>query len=121
MFVLVDDYEFKFPVDVKMPDPKTPGRFVTQQFQATFRAMSQDEARRIDGEMAELSDAERQVREHELLHRVVLDWSDVVGEDRKPVAFSDDALAKALQFPWVRTALYTAYAKAMSGDAKRGN
>lgn len=119
-FVLIEEHLFWWPVTVSLPDPDRPGAVMEQAFEVQFLALPRDEAIAMDSAYAALkTHEEREAHEHDLLRRVVRDWKDVVDEKKAAVAYSEAMLDKALQFAWVRTGFYRAYAQAMSGEAAK--
>lgn len=119
-FVLTDDYRYRWPVTVRVPDPQKPGAFVEQTFEAEFRAMSEKRAREIDTAYAALErPEERAAHQHDVLREILTGWSGVEGEKGKDVPFSPKTLELALQFQMFRTAVYEAYAASMRGDGVR--
>jgi hypothetical protein len=122
-FTLAKEHLYWWPVEIKMPDPAKPGKFHTQKFQMQFRAQPTDEARELTREIEGLPAEQQAEREHAHLICVCRDWNeDVVDEDNKPIAFSEDRLRQALQFAWFRMGLYTAYRDSIVGDeARKGN
>lgn len=119
-FVLIEKHLFWWPVTVSLPDPECPGAVMEQSFEALFLALPRDEAIEMDAAYAALKTREeREAHEYDLLRRVVRDWKDVVDENNAVVAYSEAMLDKALQFAWVRTGFYRAYAQAMSGEAAK--
>ena len=122
-FILAKEHLYWWPVEIKLPDPNRAGHFQTQKFQMLFLAMPTDEARALTKEIEALPADQQADREHEHLIRVCRNWNeDVVGEDKKPVPFSEDGLRQALQFPWFRQGLYTAYLNSLRGEeARKGN
>lgn len=120
-FRLAETYVFWFPVSVSIPDEKKPGKFVTQTFDVQFEALKLDDAKKIDDELAELDEAGRRSRQFKMLTTVVRNWRGVVDDVGDEVVFSEEAFDRALQYAWIRTSLYDAYSKALSGEARRGN
>lgn len=138
MFVLQDVVTIWWPVEVKVPDAKVHGRFVTQQFEAEFKVLNADDGQARMAERAEVlggkesdeDEAERPVRDvvKELQEfdfatwaTIVLDWRGVQDADRQEVPFSDDLLIKAVKQPLTRKAFERAYAEILSGEPKKGN
>lgn len=120
MFQLVDRYLFWWPCSASVPEADRPGKFLKSDFMLRFEAPPQTEARRLAEELATLDPAARAEREHELLYRYVHDWRDVVDADKNPVPFDREAFGRALEWPWFRTAAYSALSEALEGG-RRGN
>lgn len=115
MFVLSTVYRFSWPATALVPDVSQPGQVVKQRFQLSFEALPRDEwlavsqAAALDGSDANFS----------VLLRVIKGWDQVISDDNEPVPFSEGALRQAMQFSWFRTAAFTSYAEALSGEAAR--
>ncbi|MQT13640.1 hypothetical protein [Segnochrobactrum spirostomi] len=120
MFTLVDRYLFWWPCSADVPDEARPGKFNKQSFKLRFEALPRSEAQGLAAELAALDPDEREKREHELLYRVVHDWSEVVDAQKEPVPFERDTFARALEWSWFRTAAYRGLTEALEGGP-RGN
>ncbi len=118
MFVLTSTYRFWWPVTVMSPDPTLTGRLVKQEFEIRFEAMPQDEAIKLQAELAALPPEEFLPRQHEQLIRVVKDWREVTDETGDAVPFGEDAFRLALQQSWFRTGVWQAYVDALNGTEK---
>lgn len=124
-FRLVTEHVFDWPIDISVPDPANPGKFLKQKMTGKFRFISRDEAYRQRDFLAGLkSEEEREQHEHDVIRTALIGWNenDVLDEDGQPVPFSSEALEQAIQLHWFRQGVYRAYEKAMLGDgARRGN
>lgn len=120
-FALTTDYRYPWPVTIKKPDPKKPGKAVEQKFEMTFRQLPDAEAREIDATAASAkTPAEVNAHEHDLLRRVCVGWNeDVVDESGDPVPFSADIFEKALQDIYFRIGVYQAYRASIALDGGR--
>lgn len=115
-FSITDDYHFWWPVTVRVPSAQRPGEIEEQSFEARFRALTSDEATKLDAKITESDD--RQGAEQMLLREVVVDWRGVEDEAGASIGFAT-GLDIALSVSWIRAGLYRAYAQAMAGDAAR--
>lgn len=110
MFVFEENYEFDWPVTVKMP--AADGE-VKQTFTVRFR-LPEDEAEavaRLEGETnEELIEASRA-----RIARYVAGWADIGTPDGKPLPFSAEALARLLKRAPFRIALEIAFGEAALG------
>jgi hypothetical protein len=59
--------------------------------------------------------------QHPFLRHVVKDWDGVEDENGEPLPFSEDALARALELPWVAQALMAEYSRGLAGEPRLGN
>ena len=118
-FKLTREHIYPWPVKVNVPDPDKAGAIIEQTFNMTFRALPLDEAQALDAEIAELPEAERNARQHDMLRRVCVGWDDqVIGDDNKPAAFSAELLDQMLMLhSWYRIGLYKAYQESLTGRA----
>lgn len=122
-FRLTQDHVFSWPIKISIPDPDKAGDVVIRSFNMTFRAMPLAEAHALDAAWEKMTPKEQTVHQDDVLRRVCIGWDDgVVGDDRKPVPFSSEALEQALQFSWFRLGVYRAFRDAMDGrGAAEGN
>lgn len=111
-----------WPVDVRQPDTEKAGEFTTSTFEAQFVALSEEEMRRIAGEIADQpTERLRAARQHDLLLSAVVAWRDIEDGDGKPVPFSAATLHKVVYSnTWVREALYNAYRASLNPPAQIG-
>ncbi|KMO39611.1 hypothetical protein [Methylobacterium aquaticum] len=122
MFVVASQRLFWWPVTVSIPHPTEAGRQEKHTFDMQFRALPQDEARRIDEERNALPEDEQAARMFDFIHQVAVGWRDVVAEDKTDVPFSRELLEQQLQFPWFRDGILRAYEEAVTGgEARLGN
>lgn len=119
-FVLTESYVYDWPVKALVPDPSKPGAMLEQELVVKFAAMSRDEAKRLDAEIAALPETEQVARQDDVLRRVLVGWEGVVDSEDRRVPFAQETLDIALQFPWFRSACYRAYADSLRG-AVAGN
>lgn len=106
---------FKFSVDPKFTHDVTvcapvDGGFKEQTFRATFRVIPVDE----------LGDTATLEGQKQLLTRIVCHFDDVVGEDDKPVPYSDELRGQFIAVPYIRAALVQTYLQAVT-KTKLGN
>lgn len=120
-FVLTSQHLFWWPVKVVMPDPdpKRAGKTITQEFRMQFCEIPRSEVRALAKEIAELPDAEREGREHDLILRVSRNWDGVVGDDGAAIPFSEEMLGQALESALFRLAIYRAFNESLSVEAAR--
>lgn len=122
-FSLVEDYTYFWPVTVDRPDPENAGRWVAEDFEMEFTAMSQDQAEALDLELLNLPADQRAARQHDHLLKVARGWRGVVDNDGEEVTFSRERLEKMLKAAaWYRLAIYKAYQASLHKDeARKGN
>jgi predicted house-cleaning noncanonical NTP pyrophosphatase (MazG superfamily) len=137
MFVLKDEIKAWWPVEVKEPDTKVAGRFITYKFEVEFRLIDRDEGKAHNDQRAailkkaedlDLTEAERERILEELIAfdddsylEVISDWRGVIAEDKSEVPFSSSVLMKALKRPHIRAAIDLAYAEFQGGEGRRKN
>lgn len=126
MFVLKKEETYEFPVEVKTPNSRIPGQHLVQRFTAVFRSAAVDDSRAILKEADRAQGrGEQWTGDKDLLREVLVDWKDVQGEDKEPVAFGPDTLELMLNNPFALAALMEAYRRSVSGEQvqarKRGN
>lgn len=125
MFTLRDEYEYEWPVDVRIPSSTKPGAFDTQRCHVTFRVASIDEARAEVEQIDAGEPVDGLVRQSEIMSRYVTGWRDIKDIDGNDVPFSDQALKTAMQIPYFAGALVAAYTDSLSGAGaekrRRGN
>lgn len=120
MFVITDTYRFEWPVKVVRPSTVTAGELVTDEFVGSFEALPSDRARQFADEMAAAVTVEAIVAaETAQVRSVLIGWSQVVDEAKRPVEFSAEMLDAACRFPWFREAVGRAYREAISGGGAR--
>lgn len=115
MFILSDVYRFSWPATAFVPDVALPGQIVKQQFQLSFEALPRDEWLAVN----QAASQDGIDTNYEVLLQVIKGWDKVITNENEPVPFSEAALHRAMQFSWFRTAAFTSYAEAMSGEAAR--
>ncbi len=115
-FVLVDHYQFWWPVSVFVPDPDNAGKMIEQTFDVLFQPETQEAAISAD-EMADDLVTVRDRVDHDRgrLAGIVKGWRGVVGKDGQPVPFGAESFGAALNVSWFRVAIWTAYREALSG------
>jgi hypothetical protein len=119
-FVLQDDITFDWPVDVAIPTERVPGTHEQHRFTVKFRALPVEEARALAAEVeSTAATADREGRQDAMLQKVVAGWSDVLTPEGAEVPFTPAALERLVAWPWVRLALYRAYADAISGPGQK--
>lgn len=130
MFVLKDETKVWWPVKVRVPDEKSPGRFIEHTFDAEITLIDRDQANSRDALRSEILNSENNPREiidalqafdDETYCQLVSDWKGVLDEQKREVPFSRDMLVKALKQPLVRAAFERAYAELASGEVRRKN
>lgn len=113
-----------WPVTVRVPDRRFPGKIVKQRFDMQFQPLGREEALAQE-ERAEACVTAREKVEVEIenLLRVVKGWNEsVVDDDDKPVPFTEETFRLALQKSWFRIGVLEAYAESLHGDeARLGN
>ena len=116
---------FTFPVIVQVPQDG--GGKAAVQFTALFRVASTD---RIDdlskagsapGSIATVTRNSALAVEAAILSEVVVGWEQVQDETGADLPFSDVNLKALAGIPYIRTALFEAYHKAIDGRAAQGN
>lgn len=110
MFKVDDDPTFEHLVTVRVPKD---GGYSNQDFKARFKVMPPDELDKFDLNTTKGST--------DFLQAVVCGMDDIEGEGGKKLEYSDELRDQIIaKFPYVRTALASAYMKAISG-ARTGN
>ncbi|WP_370269242.1 hypothetical protein [Nioella sp.] len=105
MFKIAPNPEFTHDVTVRVP---VDGGFADQTFKGRFRVVPWDELQVED------RDPDAQTR------MVWIGWDGILGEDDRPLPYSDAQRDALIRMPFVRTAVLRTYVDAVSG-AKRGN
>jgi hypothetical protein len=130
MFIFKDEVSVWWPVKVKQPDEKKPGRFIDYEFEVEMRIMDRDELEERGRQRAELLEAQdaadvvlRRVNDFddESWADVITDWRGVFDEDRTEIPFSRAILVKALKRPLIRNGIQQAYQDLCSGEVRRKN
>jgi hypothetical protein len=119
MFVLTSTHRFWWPVTVMSPDPILTGKLVKQEFELRFDAIPQDEAIKLQAELAALPPEEFLPRQNEQLVRAIKDWRDVTDDEGVAVPFSEEALRLAMQHSWFRIGAWNAYNEGLAGTEKK--
>jgi len=121
MFKLADTCRFKWPVTIRKPSSAEAGQIEEQSFVGLFRALPRTEAAALAEEMRR-ADTPETIAAAELhqIASVLEGWEDVVDDVGAPVAFGEEVLAAACEWPWFREATARAYAEGISG-ARLGN
>ena len=116
---------FAFPVIVQVPQDG--GGKAAVQFTALFRVASTD---RIDelskvgagsGSLHAVARSSALAVEAAILQEVVVGWEQVQDETGAEMPFSDENLKALAGVPYIRSALFEAYHKAIDGRAAQGN
>lgn len=130
MFVFKDEVSVWWPVKVKQPDEKKPGKFAEYEFELEMRIMDRDEIEERAKKRAELLEAQddpagvlKRVNDFddETWIDVITDWRGVQDEDKEEIPFSREILGKALKRPLIRTGIQQAYQDLCSGEVRRKN
>lgn len=111
MFKITQDRTYKWPVTVHIPADG--GKFTKATFTAEFRALAQDV---IDGVLDDLRSGDRDA---DFARECLIGWSSVQDQDGSELPFSDEAKAKLLNIPYVRTALVNAFFESISGGKRK--
>lgn len=106
MFQFVDDYEFWWPVTIKLPQDG--GGFAKRAIEVRFRVKTQDE---IDA-IIELS---VDTMDQELVTAVVVGWRDIETEDGDDLPFTAENLARLVALQYWRVPVLAAYFGALQG------
>ena len=121
-FKLAETYRYWWPVQVRVPDPDSPGKIIAQSFRVLFEPLDR-EAQLAESETAAGLKTMRELVDHEIQNalRVVRNWEGVIGDDGI-VPFSEDMLKQALRHSWFRDGLQQALKNSLSGEeARLGN
>ena len=113
MFVMKKVHADWWPCTAKVPNDE--GKFEEETFSLLFETIEEEEATRIQEEVSAAERVGDKSKTHAVLRRAVKGWKEVVGVDKKPVEFSEEAFAQALSFPWFATAAYLGWTEAQSG------
>ncbi|ESY42036.1 hypothetical protein X747_14750 [Mesorhizobium sp. LNJC384A00] len=116
-FHLPQSYKYWWPVDVMLPDADKPGKVAKQSFEMQFASISADEGTAMLAAIQALPIEQQAAHQHDELKAVCVDWRGVIGEDGEPVAFTNEALALALQFSWFSRGVYKAYGRSLAPEA----
>jgi len=106
MFQLVDDYEFWWPVTIKLPQDG--GGFAKRAIEVRFRVKTQDE---IDAIAALAIDA----MDQELVKAVVTGWRGIETADGDDLPFSSENLARLVALTFWRVPVLATYFNALQG------
>lgn len=122
-FKLVDTYRYWWPVIVRIPDEHNPGKMVEQELKVLFEPLPRQEAVAAAEAYAKLRTARDQAdHEHQQLLAVVKNWADAEDQDKNPIQFSEEVFRQALEHPWFRVGVYSAYTDSLNGiEARVGN
>lgn len=128
MFILRDEIKSWWPVEVREPNPASPGTFIKHKFEVEFTLINQDEANarndarsallKDDGEAGEIIRALQAFDAETYVDRIS-DWRGVYGEDKREVPYSRDTLLQALKRPLIQVAIAEAYEKMASGGRQK--
>lgn len=112
MFKIVKDTFYPFPVDVKIPNDRLPGQFVTHRFDVQFRVLSTSERDQLLQQAVGGFDKA-------LVERVVCGWADgeIVDAEGAPMPFTPENLALVCEDPRVLGAIVEAYRRSVQGEA----
>lgn len=98
-----------FTHEVTVTHPVNDG-FSTSKFKATFRVV----------DVEQLRDSDTLDGQQDLLRKIVVGMDDLVGEDDKPLTYTDELRDQLIAVPYIRAALVQTYLAAVTG-ARRGN
>lgn len=104
MFKVVTKPTFTHPVTVMVPSD---GGHSQQKFKATFAVEDVDELSHIQDEGGQKA----------VLQRVITNMSDLIGDDDKPLPYSDQLRDQLIGVPYVRIALFKTYIDAVTKAA----
>lgn len=122
MFVLEHSPLYWWPVTVNTPSPDKPGEYVSQTFEAQFENIPRAEARKIRDELLQLSGAEYEAREDDVIRRVLRGWRDIQDASKVDVPFTPETFEAAWQQSWFRIGVLRAWQESISGEkARLGN
>ncbi len=128
MFKLKTDLTCWWPVKVKEPDPKKPGKFAEYQFEVEFRILARDEAQARSAARAAILEktgdpkeilAELESFDDRAYHDTILDWRGIVDDADKALEFSPANLDEALRHNRIRAAINRAYEEAIGLEGGR--
>lgn len=119
MFRLAPVPTMRRTVTVRVPDPEIVDKTTPETFTVLFRVLSREEADAFDKSQREMTFEERVP--HPLLRHVVKSWDGVTDASGNTIPFSEDALARALELPWVAQALMAEYSRGLAGEPRLGN
>lgn len=107
MFVLAKEFQFTWPVRVRVPTDD--GEHAIQTFTARFRLLSHGRAAALGGDARALLDA------------ALVGWEGIATDGGGVLQVTEAAKAALLDHPFVLVALAEAYADALSGKAAAKN
>ncbi|SEH22528.1 hypothetical protein [Rhizobium sp. NFR12] len=137
MFKLSSELTFPWPVKVIEPNPGSPGELIEREFEVIFAILDPEVGRKRTAErrailakmtpgmeLDELKVIQEEIHAHDqtALQEVIRGWSSIVGDDDKPIAFTDVTFRAVTAHERVRIGLVRAYEEAISQDkARLGN
>tara|TARA_R110000744_G_scaffold78295_17_gene154383 strand:+ start:1847 stop:2227 length:381 start_codon:yes stop_codon:yes gene_type:complete len=124
-FQLTKTYRYWWPVTVRIPHPDEDkaGKVIEQTFSMQFEPQDRDAVIADQVARNEMTDITMIAKhEHDALKKACKDWKDVIGDDKKPVPFTNETFEAALQKTWFRDGVYKAFNESMTGsEARLGN
>lgn len=113
-YQLIKDRQFKCPVTVQVPNADGGSDKFT--FTATFIARDPEHRREMLQSIG-MGDADRGA----IIKDIVADWDGLDDEDGQPLEFSDASIDAVARDAFLPSAIFAAYAKALSAEAQRKN
>ena len=117
-FVLSQSDSYIWPVTVEIPIDG--GRFDRQTFDAEFKRLPQSKVGPMVAELQRLEDLGDLNRITEIAADVLVGWSGMTGDDGKAIPYSQQALERLLEVPFLAVAVLKSYIDSIKG-AKRKN
>lgn len=117
MFKIETDFQYWWPVRVRMPSQAKPGTFDTAKLDVKFRALDEDAVRKMVADLNNLPEEQRAGHEHDVIISACLDWRDVVDDAGEPIPFSEENLRASMRSAQFRNGLYEAYRWSTTGPA----
>ena len=108
MFTIRENHTFKRKVTVNVPNDK--GGFSAESFMAEFKAVDQDEARRLYESMNEES------RDQNVLAEVFIGFENVKDPDGNSIEYSDQVRDQLMKIPYVSIPLISAFWQGLAGQ-----
>lgn len=123
-FVLAGNDRYWWPIDVRVPDPENPGKFLVQRFEMQFEPLEQDDVLKQDAILEGITDPQERVQhDREQLRKICKNWrKGPVDQSGNQIPFTEENFNAALQKTWFRMAVYTGLNDSQLGrEARLGN
>ncbi|ODN71174.1 hypothetical protein [Methylobrevis pamukkalensis] len=119
--ILTGEITFKRTVTVRIPSATKVDGYDDHSFKMLFRHMPDAEAEAGMKALEGLVGDALRVKLNDQDVAVAAGWEDMIGEDGKPVPYSETLLREALGNLYFRAAYRRAYQDGVAGEGRRGN